>query len=44
MPTKATGCTLFRMTYEHEVVFPLEINMKSLRVAKQNMLSFDNYQ
>ena len=43
-PTKVTSCTPFWLTFRHDAVFPLEINVQSLRVAKKNMLSLDEYQ
>lgn len=30
----ATGITPYRLTYGHDAILPLEINVKSLRVAK----------
>ena len=43
-PTQAIGCIPFWLTYGHEGILPLKINIQSLRVAKQNMLSLDRYQ
>ena len=31
---KATGLTPFRLTYGQDAILPMEINIKSLRVAK----------
>ena len=35
--------TPYQLTYGQEVILPLEISMKSLRVAKQNELELDDY-
>ena len=40
---KATGLTPFRLTYGQDVVLPMEINIKSLKVAKQAGLQPDEY-
>ena len=40
---KATGLTPFRLTYGQDAVLPMEINVKSLRVAKQAGLQPDEY-
>lgn len=36
--------TLFQLTYGQDVVLPQDINVKSLRVTKQHILSTDDYQ
>lgn len=35
----AMTMTPFQLTYDHDVMLPLKINVKSLRVVKQNLLS-----
>lgn len=40
---KAIGFTPFWLTHEQDVVLPLEINIKSLKVARQGFLNVDQY-
>ena len=43
LKNKAIGLTPFRLTYGQDVVLPMEINIKSLRVAKQVGLQLEEY-
>lgn len=40
---KSIGFTPFQLTYGHDVILQLQINIKSLRVAKQCLLDADQY-
>ncbi|XP_073019398.1 uncharacterized protein [Primulina eburnea] len=39
----ANGVSTFSLTFGHDAVLPLEINVPSMRVAKQNELSLEHY-
>ena len=38
-PKEATGSTLFRLVFGHNVVFPVKIHLQSVRVQRQHELS-----
>ena len=40
---KATGLIPFKLSYDQDAVLPMEINIKSLRVAKQTDLQPEEY-
>nr|XP_025702967.1 uncharacterized protein LOC112803701 [Arachis hypogaea] len=42
-PRGSTGTSPYKLVYGHDAVLPLEINMNTLRVSKQNNLSVDDY-
>ncbi|XP_050920037.1 uncharacterized protein LOC127137635 [Lathyrus oleraceus] len=42
-PKVATNSTPFRLTFGHDVVFPVEICLKSIRVQPQNGLQSEQY-
>ena len=39
----STGTTPFALTYGHDAILPMEMAVRSLRVAKQNELNFEEY-
>jgi hypothetical protein len=39
----ATKVTPFELVYGQEVVLPIEVNLQSCRVAKQDLSSMSNY-
>ncbi|CAJ2644577.1 hypothetical protein L195_g019751 [Trifolium pratense] len=42
-PKESTGSTLFRLTYGHDAVLPVEVMMQSIRVQRQLELPTDHY-
>ncbi|XP_015964519.1 uncharacterized protein LOC107488306 [Arachis duranensis] len=42
-PRGSTGTSPYKLVYGHDAVLPLEINLNTLRVSKQNDLLVDDY-
>nr|XP_025648120.1 uncharacterized protein LOC112743116 [Arachis hypogaea] len=42
-PKGSTGTSPYKLVYGHDAVLPLEINLNTLRVSKQNDLPVDDY-
>ncbi|XP_016200297.1 uncharacterized protein LOC107641314 [Arachis ipaensis] len=42
-PRGSTGTSPYKLVYGHDAVLPLEINLNTLRVSKQNDLPVDDY-
>ncbi|KAL1364401.1 hypothetical protein AAHE18_03G215500 [Arachis hypogaea] len=42
-PRGLTGASTYKLVYGHDVVLPLEINLNTLRVSRQNDLLVDDY-
>ncbi|XP_016195951.1 uncharacterized protein LOC107637006 [Arachis ipaensis] len=42
-PRGSTGTSPYKLVYGHDTVLPLEINLNTLRVSKQNELPVDDY-
>ncbi|XP_072064413.1 uncharacterized protein [Arachis hypogaea] len=42
-PRGSTGTSPFKLVYGHDAILPLEINLNTLRVSRQNDLSVDDY-
>ncbi|XP_057746706.1 uncharacterized protein LOC130965971 [Arachis stenosperma] len=42
-PRGSTSTSPYKLVYGHDAVLPLEINLNTLRVSKQNDLPVDNY-
>ncbi|XP_057760135.1 uncharacterized protein LOC130980476 [Arachis stenosperma] len=42
-PRGSTGTSPYKLVYGHDAVLPLEINLNTLRVSKQNELPVDDY-
>ncbi|XP_015960838.1 uncharacterized protein LOC107484811 [Arachis duranensis] len=42
-PRGSTGTSPYKLVYGHDAVLPLEINLNTLRVSKQNNLPVDDY-
>ncbi|XP_016191809.1 uncharacterized protein LOC107632654 [Arachis ipaensis] len=42
-PRGSTGTSPYKLVYGHDAVLPLEINLNTLRISKQNDLPVDDY-
>ena len=42
-PKEATGTTPYKLVYGHEAVLPVEINLQSVRLQRQNELPSEHY-
>ncbi|XP_016172836.1 uncharacterized protein LOC107615254 [Arachis ipaensis] len=42
-PRGSTGTSPYKLVYGHDAVLPLEMNLNTLRVSKQNDLPVDDY-
>ncbi|XP_016186043.1 uncharacterized protein LOC107627736 [Arachis ipaensis] len=42
-PRGSIGTSPYELVYDHDAVLPLEINLNTLRVSKQNDLTVDDY-
>lgn len=42
-PRESTGTTPFKLVYGHDPVLPVEINVQSLRIQKQDDLPYEHY-